>query len=54
MDEQEKEFKKEALELLKAGEGLEIGSEAELDWLANCEKLILRHRLFEIIRGKSI
>jgi len=52
--EEEEIFKEEALELLKAGEGLEIGSEAELDWKSQSEKLILQHRLFEIIRGRAI
>jgi len=33
---------------------LKPGSIEELDWLARAEKLILRHRLFEIIRGKAI
>jgi len=54
MDEEEKKFKEEALKLLVKGDLIVSGSEEELDWLANCEKLILRHRLFEIIRGEAI
>jgi len=54
MDEEEKKFKEEAERLLLAGVDLKKGSLEELQWLADTEKLILRHRLFEIIRGKAI
>ena len=54
MAEDEKKFKEAAKKLLDAGENIESGSEKELYWLAKSEKLILRHRLYEIIRGKSI
>ena len=55
MDRDEKQFKEAAQELLDADEDLmPMGSDEELDWLAKCEKLILQHRLFEIIRGKAI
>ena len=54
MDEEENKFKEEANKLQAKGDLLVPGSEEELDWLAKTEKLILQHRLFEIVRGKSI
>ena len=54
MDRDEERFKEEAGAILDASYDLEPGSEEELDWLAKSEKLILKHRLLEIIKGKAI
>ena len=53
MDEEEKKFKEAAQELLDEVDVLEQGSAEELEWLVRAEKMIIIHRLHEIIRGKK-
>lgn len=49
----EKQFKIEAQRLEQESKFLKPGSVEEVDWLSRAERLIVRHRRYEIIRSKA-
>jgi len=53
MDEQEKILQEEAKNLLGYADDLK-SEDAREDWKISAEFVIIKHRLFEIIRGRAI
>lgn len=54
MDDFEQELKEQARMLFAESVSLEPGSIEEVDLLERSERLIVKNRLYEIIKGKSI